>query len=96
LSLIDLPFFISVVVVVVVVIAAVDPHTDELIQRVLRGDAATNGTTVLTIAHRLQTIADYDRILVLKDGTAIEFDSPAALRANPDSLFCQMMRDAGH
>lgn len=45
--------------------SAVDPHTDKLIQKVLKETAMKYGTTVLTIAHRLDTIIDFDRILVL-------------------------------
>jgi ABC-type multidrug transport system fused ATPase/permease subunit len=45
--------------------SAVDPHTDELVQTVLRDAATKRGATVLAIAHRLQTILDFDRILVL-------------------------------
>lgn len=74
--------------------SAMDPHTDELIQKVLRDAAATKGTTVLAIAHRLQTIVDFDRILVLGYGKILEFDSPATLLANPDSVFAGMIKEA--
>lgn len=74
--------------------SAVDPHTDELIQKVLRYEASVNGTTVLAIAHRLQTIVDFDRILVLGDGKVLEFDSPQALLADSASTFSRMMKEA--
>ncbi|VDM24104.1 unnamed protein product, partial [Hydatigera taeniaeformis] len=50
--------------------AAVDPQTDQLIQRTVRKEFASS--TVLTIAHRLDTIIDYDRIMVLDAGRLIE------------------------
>ncbi len=74
--------------------SAVDPYTDELIQQVLRQQVASRGTTVLAIAHRLQTIIDFDRILVLGQGTVLEYDSPNQLIANPQSVFSQMLRES--
>lgn len=74
--------------------SAVDPHTDELIQKVLRKEAYDNGTTVLAIAHRLQTIIDFDRILVLGHGSVLEYDSPQNLIANESSTFSSMLKEA--
>jgi ABC-type multidrug transport system fused ATPase/permease subunit len=71
--------------------SAVDPTTDELIQNVLRSEAMSRGTTVLAIAHRLQTIIDFDRILVLGAGTILEYDTPAKLMSDPESKFSQML-----
>lgn len=71
--------------------SAVDPTTDELIQNVLRSEAMSRGTTVLAIAHRLQTIIDFDRILVLGAGTILEYDTPAKLMTDPESKFSQML-----
>jgi ABC-type multidrug transport system fused ATPase/permease subunit len=76
--------------------SAVDPYTDDLIQKVLRRQAKDNGITVLAIAHRLQTIVDFDRILVLSDGKALEFDSPQILLADPSSVFGAMMHETHH
>lgn len=50
--------------------------------------------TVLTIAHRLNTIMDYTRILVLDNGTIAEFDTPANLIASK-GIFYGMAKDAG-
>ena len=50
---------------------------------------------MLTIAHRLNTILDYDKILVLDQGQLVEFDTPAALLADSKSIFHGMARDAG-
>ena len=55
----------------------VDTATDALIQRTIR--TAFRPCTVLTIAHRLDTIADYDRVMVLGAGRLAEFDIPAKL-----------------
>lgn len=74
--------------------SAVDPYTDDLIQKVLRKEAYENGTTVLAIAHRLQTIIDFDRIMVLGQGQLLEFDSPQRLLADDQSTFSQMIREA--
>lgn len=76
--------------------SAVDPTTDELIQNVLRSEAMSRGTTVLAIAHRLQTIIDFDRILVLGAGTILEYDTPAKLMSDPESKFSQMLIESDH
>ncbi|XP_076439591.1 multidrug resistance-associated protein 1-like [Babylonia areolata] len=73
--------------------AAVDLETDDLIQGTIR--TAFADCTVLTIAHRLNTIMDYTRLLVLDAGRIAEFDSPQTLLRNPDSIFFGMARNAG-
>ncbi|CAH3177882.1 unnamed protein product [Porites lobata] len=72
--------------------AAVDLETDELIQQTIRREFADR--TVLTIAHRLNTIMDYDRVMVLKEGSVAEFDSPSKLLSRK-GLFYLMAKDAG-
>jgi ABC-type multidrug transport system fused ATPase/permease subunit len=74
--------------------SAVDPHTDELIQQVLRQQVASRGTTVLAIAHRLQTIIDFDKILVLGQGKVLEYGSPSELSSDANSVFAQMLRES--
>jgi len=73
--------------------AAVDLETDDLIQATIRKEFADS--TVLTIAHRLNTIMDYDRIMVLDKGRLVEFDTPEQLLDNQASIFHGMAVDAG-
>lgn len=73
--------------------AAVDMETDELIQSTIRTEF--KDCTVITIAHRLNTIMDYDKILVLHNGKILEWDSPKNLLANENSEFYSMAKDAG-
>lgn len=73
--------------------AAVDMETDELIQKTIREEFTD--CTILTIAHRLNTVIDYDRIMVLDNGIIKEFDSPQNLLSNKQSIFHGMAKDAG-
>lgn len=73
--------------------AAVDLETDSLIQATIRKEFAH--CTVLTIAHRLNTILDSDRVLVLDAGQVAEFESPNNLLANQKSIFYSLAQDAG-
>uniref|UniRef100_A0A8C3M2P1 Canalicular multispecific organic anion transporter 2 n=1 Tax=Chrysolophus pictus TaxID=9089 RepID=A0A8C3M2P1_CHRPC len=72
--------------------AAIDLETDDLIQMTIR--TQFEDCTVLTIAHRLNTIMDYTRILVLDNGTIAEFDTPTNLIASK-GIFYGMAKDAG-
>ncbi|CAK9296811.1 unnamed protein product [Gordionus sp. m RMFG-2023] len=73
--------------------AAVDLETDELIQKTIVDKFAH--CTVLTIAHRLNTIIDYDKILVLDHGRNVEFDIPSNLLQNKRGQFYGMCLEAG-
>uniref|UniRef100_A0A3Q2GHS4 Multidrug resistance-associated protein 4 n=1 Tax=Cyprinodon variegatus TaxID=28743 RepID=A0A3Q2GHS4_CYPVA len=73
--------------------ANVDPRTDSLIQRTIRNKFQE--CTVLTIAHRLNTIIDCDRILVLDAGRIQDYDEPYILLQNQDGLFYQMLQQTG-
>ncbi|KAI8821981.1 ABC transporter type 1, transmembrane domain-containing protein [Fimicolochytrium jonesii] len=57
--------------------ASVDHETDAKIQETIRNEF--RGATLLCVAHRLRTVADYDKILVLSEGKAAEFDTPSNL-----------------
>ncbi|NWR33041.1 MRP2 protein, partial [Tachuris rubrigastra] len=72
--------------------AAVDLETDHLIQTTIRSEFAD--CTVLTIAHRLHTIMDSNRVMVLQAGQIVEFDSPEEL-LQKQGIFSSMAKDAG-
>ncbi|XP_014296337.1 probable multidrug resistance-associated protein lethal(2)03659 [Microplitis demolitor] len=73
--------------------ANVDPRTDEFIQKAIRRKFAD--CTVLTIAHRLNTVMDSDRILVMDAGSAVEFDHPHILLQNEDGYLSKMVKETG-
>uniref|UniRef100_A0A8B9NFK5 ABC-type glutathione-S-conjugate transporter n=1 Tax=Accipiter nisus TaxID=211598 RepID=A0A8B9NFK5_9AVES len=72
--------------------AAVDLETDHLIQTTIRSEFAD--CTVLTIAHRLHTIMDSNRVMVLQAGRIVEYDSPEEL-LKKHGVFSAMAKDAG-
>nr|XP_033947921.1 LOW QUALITY PROTEIN: multidrug resistance-associated protein 7 [Pseudochaenichthys georgianus] len=69
--------------------ASVDQKTDKLLQQTIR--EKFRDKTVLTIAHRINTIMDCDRVLVMHAGKVVEFDTPAALCQSDDSIFQRMV-----
>uniref|UniRef100_A0A8C0IGK9 ATP binding cassette subfamily C member 4 n=1 Tax=Bubo bubo TaxID=30461 RepID=A0A8C0IGK9_BUBBB len=73
--------------------ANVDPRTDEFIQKTIREKFAH--CTVLTIAHRLNTIIDSDRIMVLDAGRLKEYGEPYILLQEQDGLFYKMVQQVG-
>ena len=73
--------------------ANVDHQTDNLIQKTIRSEFKS--CTVLTIAHRLNTIIDCDRVLVLDAGQIVDFDTPYQL-LNERSLFYELCHKTGH
>ncbi|MCO5609705.1 hypothetical protein L7F22_063937 [Adiantum nelumboides] len=73
--------------------AAVDVATDALIQRTIREEFKS--CTMLIIAHRINTIIDCDRILVLDAGRALEMDTPEQLLSDSGSAFSRMVESTG-
>ncbi|CAI0545433.1 unnamed protein product [Linum tenue] len=73
--------------------AAVDVRTDALIQKTIREEFRT--CTMLIIAHRLNTIIDCDRILLLDSGRVLEYDSPESLLSREGSAFSKMVQSTG-
>ncbi|KAI8900838.1 P-loop containing nucleoside triphosphate hydrolase protein [Globomyces pollinis-pini] len=73
--------------------SALDGEADNVIQKLI--SVNLKSSTVITIAHRLNTIASYDRVLVLDQGNMVEFDSPKNLLLNKDSLFYELSEATG-
>ncbi|KAF9364295.1 hypothetical protein BGX34_002002 [Mortierella sp. NVP85] len=73
--------------------AAVDVETDDLIQKTIRKEFKDR--TILTIAHRIKTVMDSDKILVLEKGRVQEYEAPPELLKRKDSLFYKLAEQAG-
>ncbi|XP_066157428.1 ATP-binding cassette sub-family C member 4-like isoform X2 [Euwallacea fornicatus] len=73
--------------------ANLDARTDKLIQKTIRSKFAN--CTVLTIAHRLHTVMDSDKILVMDAGRCVEFDHPYVLLQNPEGYLSALVRRTG-
>jgi ABC-type multidrug transport system fused ATPase/permease subunit len=73
--------------------ASVDHYTDHLIQQTIREEFKTN--TVLCIAHRISTIIDYDKVLVLSDGEVVEFGKPYELMTRDSGAFKSLCEETG-
>ncbi|XP_011877750.1 PREDICTED: multidrug resistance-associated protein 4-like isoform X2 [Vollenhovia emeryi] len=75
--------------------ANIDSHTDALIQDTIR--SIFKECTVITIAHRLNTIIDSDRIIVMENGSIVEFGCPyELLHEKPNGYFSQMVQKTGN
>ncbi|EIW83220.1 multidrug resistance-associated ABC transporter [Coniophora puteana RWD-64-598 SS2] len=73
--------------------ASVDYATDELISKTIRQEFASS--TIMTIAHRLRTVIDYDRVMVLDEGRIVEFDKPSLLLREHSSKFYSLCKATG-
>lgn len=75
--------------------ASVDHETDALIQEIVRQQASQAETTVICIAHRLQTVADCDAVLVMDAGQCVEYAPPHELLQREDSVFYGLCAASG-
>lgn len=66
-------------------VCSVDSDTDELMQKAVRDKFAE--CTIVTIVHKVNTVLDFDRVVVLDQGRVVENGSPKELLARSDSLF---------
>ncbi|GAA5868025.1 hypothetical protein JCM8547_000783 [Rhodosporidiobolus lusitaniae] len=77
--------------------ASLDDESDKTVQRVIREEF--EGSTNLTVAHRLESVIDFDRILVLRAGRVVEFDTPCALldkKEGDEAVFKEMVEATGN
>ncbi|EDO37461.1 predicted protein [Nematostella vectensis] len=72
--------------------ANVDYRTDRQVQQLIR--SRFTGCTVLTIAHRLNTIMDYDKVIVLDKGHVVEYDTPGMLAGKQDGVFAGLLKNS--
>lgn len=73
--------------------ASIDYKSDAMIQQTIREEFSNS--TILTIAHRLRSIVDYDKILVMDAGKVVEYDDPYVLIADTTTLFYSMCENSG-
>ncbi|KAJ7846292.1 P-loop containing nucleoside triphosphate hydrolase protein [Mycena leptocephala] len=73
--------------------SSLDADTDKKIREVIRTDLAQS--TVIAVAHRIETIIDFDLILVMEDGVLVESGSPASLLSRSESKFAQLASSQG-
>ncbi|KAJ3116308.1 hypothetical protein HK100_001100 [Physocladia obscura] len=73
--------------------SSIDAESDKLIQNTIA--TQFSNATVLSVAHRLNTIAGYDKVLVLEKGKVAEFDAPYSLLRKENSIFREMVNATG-
>ena len=73
--------------------ASIDYETDELISKTIREEFSDS--TIVTIAHRIHTIIDFDKVLVMDRGSIAEFASPAELLRDHNSKFYKLCKATG-
>lgn len=74
--------------------SSVDSETEQLMQKVLRKEF--EGRTVIAVAHKLNTVLDFDRVVLLEKGRVIEVGNPQTLLAERTSLFRALYESLGH
>jgi ATP-binding cassette subfamily C (CFTR/MRP) protein 4 len=80
--------------------SSIDNKTDKMIQEIIRTKSGLfTNSTVITIAHRINTIIDYDFILVLDNGCVVEYDRPGVLlqksKEDPTAFFLRLVNEMG-
>merc|ERR1712166_648395 len=83
----------AMVVVLDEATSSLDHASDQALQQTIRSEF--KGSTVLTIAHRIDTIIDSELIIVMDAGEAVELATPAELLSNSTSRFASLAREAG-
>lgn len=83
----------SAIIVLDEATSSIDFATDAKIQATIREEFG--GSLLLTVAHRLRTVIDYDRLIVLEKGAVAEFDTPAKLLEKEDGIFRTMCLKSG-
>ena len=73
--------------------ASVDTETDDNMQKVIAEEF--HSRTILTIAHRINTIIENHKVVCLEAGKLVAMDSPAAMLADPNSVFSQLVAETG-
>uniref|UniRef100_A0A7S3JMQ0 ABC transporter domain-containing protein n=1 Tax=Euplotes harpa TaxID=151035 RepID=A0A7S3JMQ0_9SPIT len=71
--------------------ASIDVKTEQTVQKLIHEEF--KDSTVITVAHRLNTIMHSDKILVMSFGEVIEFDAPQKLMDNPKSEFYSLLKE---
>lgn len=71
--------------------SSVDSSTDKQVQDTIRSQFVEKGVTVITVAHRLDTIMNYDKVAVLGDGELIEYGVPAELANKASGEFKRLI-----
>lgn len=74
--------------------SAIDKATDAVIQRSIRTEFGHNDSSLLVIAHRISTIVDFDRVLVLDAGRVIEYGTPQELVSNQNGVFRSLVESS--
>ncbi len=72
--------------------SAIDPKTQELVQKMIMGGFP--GSTLIAIAHRLETVLDFDKITALEHGRVKEVGAPKQLEDDPSSMFARVLAGA--
>jgi len=73
--------------------ASVDNETDSLIRKTIKEAFASS--TIFYVAHRINTVLECDRVMVVDQGEIVEFDSPSVLQSRAGSQFARLLEESG-